>query len=507
VQGILLPIALGVAFVVVLVAIIRGVRAAARARGAAALVSQLLEPVEVADFVEHVDEVAPSEARREPVRRVPPLPTTPATRDANAVRIPVLDLDRLRTWLTERAADLGRVAVVSVELDEVPQLRARVGDAATARHLEAVSARLRTLTRPHDVVAYVNDERFVLVCRDVPDRDAAEALGERIALGVAHPSVDTGGVTQVTASIGVAIGAPAGEVPQSVLRRAIEAGKVARTQGGARVHVADARPGIAVSEGELATSIAREELRMHYLPIVSCATGRVAGFEALVRWEHARRGLLPASEFVGAAEQTGAILAIGNWALEQACRQLAAWHGGGGGTLKLNANVSARQFAEPTFPARVERMLHDASVSPGDLWLEITEATLLHDREVAELVLGQLHDIGVKLVIDDFGSGASSLVSLKRYPIEAIKIDHSFVAGLGSNAESAAICNAIVDLAHSLRLCTIAEGVETLEQFAALRSLGCELAQGHLLGAARPAEEWGAAPSSAPGVVRGLDAS
>jgi GGDEF domain-containing protein len=199
VQGILLPIALGVAFVVVLVAIIRGVRAAARARGAAALVSQLLEPVEVADFVEHVDEVAPSEARREPVRRVPPLPTTPATRDANAVRIPVLDLDRLRTWLTERAADLGRVAVVSVELDEVPQLRARVGDAATARHLEAVSARLRTLTRPHDVVAYVNDERFVLVCRDVPDRDAAEALGERIALGVAHPSVDTGGVTQVTA--------------------------------------------------------------------------------------------------------------------------------------------------------------------------------------------------------------------------------------------------------------------------------------------------------------------
>jgi EAL domain-containing protein (putative c-di-GMP-specific phosphodiesterase class I) len=165
-------------------------------------------------------------------------------------------------------------------------------------------------------------------------------------------------------------------------------------------------------------------------------------------------------------------------------------------------NLSARQFAVPTMPAQVKRILGETRLVPGSVWLEITEETLLRDRVASEATLGQLHEVGVRLVIDDFGTGASSLVSLKRFPLDAIKIANTFVSDLGKDRDSDAICSAIVDLAHSLGLCAIAEGVEDLEQFATLRALDCELAQGHLFGAARPAEAYGDAPASTIGVVR-----
>ena len=312
----------------------------------------------------------------------------------------------------------------------------------------------------------MNRERFVLVCRDVPDRRAAESLAERIAMGVAHPSVVLAGVAEVTASIGVALASHLDERPESVLRRAIKAGNHARSLGGARIEISDAPASTTLNEGELAAAIARDELRLHYLPIVSCATGRVAGFEALVRWEHPEHGLLLPGEFLPDAEATGVIVPVGNWTIEQACRQMAEWHGGTGPTLKLNLNLSARQFGEPTLPAQVKRIIGDTGLAPGSVWLEVTEATLLDDRDASDLTLRQLHEIGVRLVIDDFGTGTSSLVSLKQFPIDAIKIASTFVADLGRDRDSDAICSAIVDLAHSLGLGAIAEGVETLEQFA-----------------------------------------
>ncbi len=425
--------------------------------------------------------------------------------DPPPARIPVLDLDRLRSWLTLGDVNLGRLAVVSVELDNLGFVQERLGYAAGAHLLEAITQRLRTATRPRDVVAHVNQERFVLVCRDVPDRAAAEGLAERIAMGVAHPSVVLAGVAEVTASIGVALATDLEERPESVLRRAINAGNHARALGGARIEISAGVPSANIQEGELAAGIARDELRLHYLPIVSCATGRVAGFEALVRWEHPEHGLLLPAEFLPDAERTGAIVPVGNWAIERACRQMAAWHDGSGSTLKLNLNLSARQLSEPTLPAQVKRIISDTGLAPGSVWLEITEETLLRDRAASDQVLGRLHEIGVRLVIDDFGTGASSLVSLKRFPLDAIKIAATFVADLGRDRDSDAICSAIVELAHSLGLCAIAEGVETLEQFTALRALDCELAQGHLFGAARPAEEYGAMPAATLGVVRAPD--
>ena len=543
----MLVVAAAIAAVIAVGAVATALRAARRASRAADLVAQLLAPQAVAPAPatepapatgpapaldpdpEAVVDAAPRPgadfAALEPLGPAAPLVggftgdalanrrddahqvdivSDPADRgDAGQARIPVLDLDRLRAWLTDGSLRLGRVAVVSVELDNLNHVNERLGYRAGSHLTEAITQRLRSVTRPRDVVAHINQERFVLVCRDVPDRAAAEGLAERIAMGVAHPSVVVAGVAEVTASIGVALAADVNERPESVLRRAIKAGNHARGLGGARIEICDDAPPTAFTDVEFATALTHDQLVLHYLPIVSCSTGRVAGFETLMRWNHPERGMLLPAEFLQQAERTGAIVPMGLWGLEQACRQMAVWHANAtGGALKLDVNLAAREFAEPTLTAQVKRLVADVGLPPGALWLEITEETLLHDRDASDRTLAQLHEIGVRLVIDDFGAGSSSLVSLKQFPLDAIKIDRAFVADLGTSRDSDAICSAIVELAHSLGLCAIAEGVETMEQFASLRALGCELAQGRLFGPARPAEEWGDTPATTTGVQR-----
>lgn len=534
-----LPIVAALAAIVAVVATAVAWRAGRRARRAADLVAQLLEPpvleppvpepvigespsvgteepVAAITMAANVDDAAlgsPGEPR--PAIEVPALAVRDDRRDiptsANEghdpapTRIPVLDLDRLRSWLTLGDVNLGRLAIVSVELDNLGFVEERLGYAAGGHLLEAITQRLRTVTRPRDVVAHVNRERFVLVCRDVPDRQAAQGLAERIAMGVAHPSVVLAGVAEVTASIGVALAGHLDERPESVLRRAIKAGNEAKAHGGARVEISEAPASPTFTEGELSGAIARDELRLHYLPIVSCATGRVAGFEALVRWEHPEHGLLMPGEFFPAAEANGTVVPLGLWTVEHACRQMAAWQQQAGATLKLNLNLSAGQFAEPALPAQVKRIIGETGLAPGAVWLEITETTLFQDRDASEQTMRRLHELGVRMVIDDFGTGASSLASLKHFPLDAIKIASTFVADLGRDRDSDAICSAIVELSHSLGLCAIAEGVETLEQFAALRALDCELAQGHLFGPARPADDYGPAPAAMLGVVGSPD--
>lgn len=540
-----LPVIAALAAVVAVVATAMAWRAGRRARRAADLVSQLLEPPVVEPTA--ADAAVAGSVTPTPVSTGPSPPTPVATapsavgaavsepaiadpsagvaepaagipvaplgarddrrtigsggEDRAPTRIPVLDLDRLRSWLTLGDVNLGRLAIVSVELDNLAFVEERLGYAAGGHLIEAITQRLRTVTRPRDVVAHVNRERFVLVCRDVPDRQAAQGLAERIAMGVAHPSVVLAGVAEVTASIGVALAGHLDERPESVLRRAIRAGNDAKALGGARIEISDTPSSTSIGDGELAGAIARDQLRLHYLPIVSCATGRVAGFEALVRWEHPEHGLLLPGEFLPEAEMNGSIVALGTWTIEQACRQMAAWQEHAGSALKLDLNLSTRQFADPALPAQVKRIIGETGLAPGAVWLEITETTLFHDRDASEQTMARLHELGVRMVIDDFGTGASSLASLKHFPLDAIKIASTFVGDLGRDRDSDAICSAIVELAHSLGLCAIAEGVETLEQFAALRALDCELAQGHLFGPARPPEEYGAAPAATLGVV------
>ena len=496
-------------------------RASHRGRHAAGMVAHLLEPgvVEPEPSFETAEAPLPASSAPDGASAVlavdgslvglapPPAESRVAAdcapagdRDPGQARIPVFDLDRLRWWLTDGEVVLGRIAVVSVELDNLAAVTARLGDTAGADLIEAITTRLRAVTRPRDVVAHVNTERFVLVCRDVPTREVAEALAERVAMGVAHPAVVTDGVAEVTASIGVALAFAVHERPENVLARAIKAGNHARDLGGARIEISMEAPSPTIRDDEFAGALMRGELLLHYMPIVSCATGRVAGLESLIRWDHPTRGLLLPSEFLPDAERTGAIVEIGAWALEQACVQMAEWHQSGGERLKLDINLSRREFAEPRLPALVKRVIGDTGLAPDAVWLEITEETLAQDREASDDTLRRLHEIGVRLVIDDFGTGASSLVSLKQFPFDAIKIDRAFIADLGRNRESDAVCSAITELAHSLGLCAIAEGVETLEQLTALRGFDCELGQGHLFGPARAPEDYGSTPATILGV-------
>jgi EAL domain-containing protein (putative c-di-GMP-specific phosphodiesterase class I) len=247
---------------------------------------------------------------------------------------------------------------------------------------------------------------------------------------------------------------------------------------------------------ELHRAIERGELRVHYQPMIGLDDGRLLGFEALIRWEHPERGLVAPMEFVPLAEETGLIVPLGMWALEQACQQAVRWHAAmpDAPHLAMSVNLSPRQLAEPALPNEVARVLHDTGIHPSALWLEITESTLMRDAESALSALGALQALGLHLAVDDFGSGYSSLAYLERLPVEALKIDRSFTEGVGVRKDSTAIVGAVVGLARALHLATVAEGIETREQFQHLRAMGCEAGQGYLFGPARPPDVYGTDP-------------
>ena len=236
-------------------------------------------------------------------------------------------------------------------------------------------------------------------------------------------------------------------------------------------------------------ALERGEFELHYQPILDLDAGHLLGFEALLRWQHPERGLLAPLEFIGLAEETGLIVPIGAWALETACTQAAHWqtHQLDGPPLAISVNLSPRQLNEPALPDQVHRILQRSGLQPGTLWLEITETTLMHDTPSVASALRALQAQGIHLAIDDFGTGYSSLSHLKRFPIDALKIDQTFIHGLGRDPDDSAIVTAVIHLAHALGLTCTAEGVETAHQLAELRTLGCEHAQGHLFAHPQPA--------------------
>jgi EAL domain-containing protein (putative c-di-GMP-specific phosphodiesterase class I) len=234
---------------------------------------------------------------------------------------------------------------------------------------------------------------------------------------------------------------------------------------------------------DLRHAVARGELRLHYQPIVALDGQRVEGVEALVRWEHPQRGLVPPDEFISLAENRGLIVDIGRWVLREACRQAALWVNAGpdGKPLHMAVNVSALQLASGAgLVDSVAAVLRDSGVDPSVLVLEITETALMGNPEAALEILTRLKALGVNLAIDDFGTGYSSLVYLKRFPVDLLKVDRSFISGLGQNQEDSAIVASVVGLARAVGVVAVAEGVETIEQLVALQELGCEFAQGYL---------------------------
>ena len=407
----------------------------------------------------------------------------------------VLFLDRLQHALERlRRRSSTLVAVLFIDLDHFKFVNDSLGHHAGDELLAAVATRLRQVVRPTDTIARFGGDEFGLLLEEIGNERGAVAMAERIAAAFARPFVLETNEYFVTTSIGIAL-ASGGERPQDLIRDADAAMYRAKERGRARYELFDeimrAR---AISrlrtENDLRRAIERDELALAYQPVVALADTAMVGVEALLRWDHPRRGPIPPEEFVPVAEENGLIDRIGRWVLDRACRDAVDWARSrpDAAPLNMSVNLSPLQIAAGTFETALVEILeatgHDASL----LTLELTETLLLGEGESISATLAALKRIGVGLALDDFGTGYSSLSYLTRLPLDALKVDRSFVAALGTEGPDSAITEAIIAMAKALSLRVVGEGVETEEQLGELRRLGCDYAQGHLLSEAVPAE-------------------
>ncbi len=414
----------------------------------------------------------------------------------------VLFVDRLARALVRARRHDHKVGVIFLDLDRFKVVNDSLGHATGDQLLKAISERLLAALRPEDTVARFGGDEFVVLCEDVPDEATVRHVAQRIEATISSPTVISRREIFVTASIGVVVSGPSAASPETLLRDADAAMYGAKGQGRARIECFDRqthqRSVEALElEADLHRVVEREELRVHYQPIVDLVTGRVSGFEALIRWMHPTRGLIDPHEFITLAEDTGLIVPIGAWILEEACRQSAHWQSqrpGDGPSLTMSVNLAPRQLNDATLAARVGRILDGTGIDPQTVWLEVTEGALSHAKTSIK-ALQSLRDLGVHLAVDDFGTGYSSLAHLKAFPVEALKIDQGFVDGLGTDPSDTTIVGAVVGLAHSMGLAAVAEGLEEPSQLAELRTLGCDYAQGYLFGAPQPATALGDHPA------------
>jgi diguanylate cyclase (GGDEF)-like protein/PAS domain S-box-containing protein len=404
-----------------------------------------------------------------------------------------LALDRIGQALRRHEADGTTVAVLVLDLDRFQVINDSLGRGAGDDLLLAVAPRLRDAVDPGDTVARIGGDEFLVVCEGLDGPGAAIDTANRLAHAVRQEVILESGGHFVSASIGIAVAACPEDTAESLVRDADAAMHrvKGRDRGGYELFDEHLRKQVLArvrNEAELRHALDRGEMRVHYQPIVDSASGDIVSVEALVRWQHPKRGLVPPDDFIPIAEETGLIAELGRWVLREACQQVAAWQRHLDTPLGLCVNVSGRQIADPGFPREVARVMRESGLRPGTLGLEITETLLIEDAESAMTVLDALAKQDLRLVLDDFGTGYSSLSYLKRFPLDALKVDRSFIAGLGTDADDSAIVEAIVTLAHTLGLDVVAEGVETVEQMEQVRQLACPHAQGYLLSRPLPAE-------------------
>jgi diguanylate cyclase (GGDEF)-like protein len=405
-----------------------------------------------------------------------------------------LFLDRLAVALDRSQRTGSGLAVFFLDIDNYKAINDTLGHAAGDRVLEAMSERLRTMLRPMDTVARFGGDEFTFLFEELDSEREAMLIAERINHTVGFPIRLDDGEASITVSVGIAMARGHGAAAETVIREADAAMYRAKARGRARYELFDEslrQRGTERIEMEAALggAIDRAELRVHYQPKVALnGTSRLVGFEALVRWEHPERGLIGPGEFIPLAEKTGLIIPIGEYVLDQALQELTRWQETKP-DFTLSVNLSARQLEDAGLATSLVRLLDASGNDPGSVCLEITESALMGDLDVARQVLHSLKATGITLAIDDYGTGHTSLSSLKRLPIDAIKIHESFVGDLGSDPEQASVVNAIVELAHALGFGTVAEGVETAVQLEQLRRAGCDGAQGFLFGRPAPADE------------------
>ncbi len=407
-----------------------------------------------------------------------------------------LFLDRTRHALKRSRRVDQVVAVLFLDLDNFKIVNDSLGHDIGDQLLVAIGERILACLREGDTAARLGGDEFAILLEHLATCQDAAGVASRLLDELRRPIYLDGHEMFVTPSIGIALSTSSNDLAENLLRDADVAMYTAKRNGRARYEIFEPEMGTIARERlelehDLRRALERNQLSLHYQPVVNLCDGSLSGFEALLRWDHPSRGMVAPDAFVPVAEETGLIVPVGSWALHEACRQLRAWQDSWprAHAISVSVNLSGRQFKELGLADEVARVLRETGLPPRCLNLEITETIMMADEAGTSAVLRELEQLGVTLAIDDFGTGYSSLGTLRHFPVETLKIDRSFVDGLGAETDDSIIVSGVVGLAHGLGLRVVAEGVETADQLARLFELGCDLGQGYYFARPLPADE------------------
>ncbi len=421
-------------------------------------------------------------------------------------------MDRMDQAIARLARRPSRLAVLFIDLDRFKVVNDSLGHSAGDQLLATVGRRLADSTRALDTVARFGGDEIVVLCEEIDSELEAVEIAERMLEIICAPVRLEERDVVLTASIGIAMTSDPEANPEDLISDADAAMYRAKERGRNRLEMFDELMRTRAlstleTENDLRRALEEGELRLFFQPILTLDGEQIVGTEALVRWQHPRRGLVLPNEFIPLAEETGLIVPLGEWVLAQACHEAAGWARSSAllEHVHVGVNLSGRQLAQPDLPDKVAAAVGGSGLSPSRLFVEITESVLMDGSSPATGSLAAIQAMGVTVIVDDFGTGYSSLTYLRSFPIDALKLDRSFVAGLGNDPTDTAIVESVISMAHALGLRVVAEGIETEDQLEALAALGCDLGQGFYWSPARPAEELEELVGARGSQVRALD--